>query len=223
MNLRNWFDSSLRLRAAEPALEWLGATYTFGDIDARSNRMAHALTARGFQRGDRLAVYLANSLDFIDLFLACTRIGALFVPIAQGYRGNIYLHMRLASKDRRAVVAMIPAARQMLRAVDPDLLAACRRHPDRTRSTLVAPAAEIYVDRARARFGSWYELFPRSWGGLRGRKRITITTMRPMAIAVPMASVRAGACARSVLASIWKSDMHCFYRDSPAERTNGER
>jgi starch synthase (maltosyl-transferring) len=27
---------------------------------------------------------------------------------------------------------------------------------------------EIDVDRERARFGSWYELFPRSWGGLRG-------------------------------------------------------
>jgi hypothetical protein len=25
------------------------------------------------------------------------------------------------------------------------------------------------------------------------------------------------------LASIWKSDMHCFYRDSLAARTNGER
>jgi starch synthase (maltosyl-transferring) len=27
---------------------------------------------------------------------------------------------------------------------------------------------EVDVDRERARFGSWYELFPRSWGGFRG-------------------------------------------------------
>ena len=27
---------------------------------------------------------------------------------------------------------------------------------------------EIDVDRVLARFGSWYELFPRSWGGFRG-------------------------------------------------------
>ena len=54
MNLRNRFDTSLRQRAAEPALEWAGATYTFGEIDTRSNRMAHALAARGLQRGDRL-------------------------------------------------------------------------------------------------------------------------------------------------------------------------
>ena len=29
----------------------------------------------------------------------------------------------------------------------------------------------IEVDRLRARFGAWYELFPRSWGGLRGVER----------------------------------------------------
>ena len=33
-----------------------------------------------------------------------------------------------------------------------------------------ASAARVDVDRARARFGAWYELFPRSWGGLRGRR-----------------------------------------------------
>jgi predicted permease len=50
-----------------------------------------------------------------------TILRRLFVPLAQGYGGNVYLHVRIASKDRRAVVAMIPAMRQMLRTVDPDL------------------------------------------------------------------------------------------------------
>jgi starch synthase (maltosyl-transferring) len=59
-------------------------------------------------------------------------------------------------------------AERATRARNPALLAACERHPDRSRSTLVALAAEIDVDRPRARFGAWYELFPRSWGGLPG-------------------------------------------------------
>ncbi len=45
----------------------------------------------------------------------------IFVPLAQGYNGNVYLHVRLASTDRRAVAAMIPTLRQVLRGVDPDL------------------------------------------------------------------------------------------------------
>ena len=36
--------------------------------------------------------------------------------------------------------------------------------------SLVHPL-NIEVDRLRARFGSWYELFPRSWGGLEGVER----------------------------------------------------
>jgi predicted permease len=50
-----------------------------------------------------------------------TLIRRLFVPLAQGYSGNVYLHVRIASKDRRAVAAMIPAMRQTLRTIDPDL------------------------------------------------------------------------------------------------------
>ena len=50
-----------------------------------------------------------------------TLIRRIFVPLVQGYSGNVYLHVRIASKDRRAVAAMIPAMRQLLRTVDPDL------------------------------------------------------------------------------------------------------
>jgi putative ABC transport system permease protein len=45
----------------------------------------------------------------------------LFVPLAQGYHGNVYLHVRLATKDRQAVAAFIPTMRQTLRSLDPDL------------------------------------------------------------------------------------------------------
>ncbi len=48
------------------------------------------------------------------------------------------------------------------------LTAPVEREPDRRgHETLPAPL-RIEVDRRRARFGAWYELFPRSWGGLKG-------------------------------------------------------
>jgi starch synthase (maltosyl-transferring) len=36
----------------------------------------------------------------------------------------------------------------------------------------VAPTLAIDVDRVLARFGAWYELFPRSWGGFRGVAKV---------------------------------------------------
>ena len=43
--------------------------------------------------------------------------------------------------------------------------------PDRSELTSSAPLP-LDVDRVRARFGSWYELFPRSWGGFAGVERV---------------------------------------------------
>jgi starch synthase (maltosyl-transferring) len=53
-------------------------------------------------------------------------------------------------------------------ALGPELAAAIDRYPDRTESAELAAPFALNVDRELARFGSWYELFPRSWGGFKG-------------------------------------------------------
>ena len=112
MNLRDRFAVSLVQRASEPALEWAGTTYTFGEIDARSNCMAHALAARGLTRGDRLCVYLPNSLDFIDLFLACVKTGVIFVPINILYRERELSHILSDAEPELYITeAELPALR----------------------------------------------------------------------------------------------------------------
>jgi starch synthase (maltosyl-transferring) len=53
----------------------------------------------------------------------------------------------------------------------PELLAAVERHPDRHDSTGLERSLPLDVERVRARFGAWYELFPRSFGGFEGVRR----------------------------------------------------
>jgi starch synthase (maltosyl-transferring) len=48
-------------------------------------------------------------------------------------------------------------------ALDPELAAVVDRFPDRSRATM-SPPRRVFVDRERARFGAWYEMFPRSAG-----------------------------------------------------------
>ena len=71
MTLLDLFDLSFQGRRSQVALEFAGATYTFGELDERSNRMANWLKLRGFEPGDRLCVYLANCVEMVDLYLAC--------------------------------------------------------------------------------------------------------------------------------------------------------
>jgi putative ABC transport system permease protein len=47
--------------------------------------------------------------------------GRLFVPYAQGYTGDGFLHVRLNTQDRKSVAGMMPTVRSMLRNIDPDL------------------------------------------------------------------------------------------------------
>src|SRR6186713_1692282 len=98
MHLTQLFDLSFRGRAGRVALEYVDRAgemrpLTFGEIDARASRMAHELAARGLTRGDRLCVHLANRVDFLDLFLACVRLGVIFVPINVLYREREMSHM----------------------------------------------------------------------------------------------------------------------------------
>jgi starch synthase (maltosyl-transferring) len=80
------------------------------------------------------------------------------------------------SQDRRLVEHALttltdpelPEAVKHDAALGPELFAALERHPERHGVTSLVEPVELDVDRVRARFGSWYELFPRSFGGLQG-------------------------------------------------------
>jgi starch synthase (maltosyl-transferring) len=84
---------------------------------------------------------------------------------------------RLRGDDKeqaRAVVAAIrserPQAERLAAAMDETLADIMFRRPDRP-ERVRSETYRIVVDRQRATFGSWYELFPRSWGGFAGVKR----------------------------------------------------
>jgi malonyl-CoA/methylmalonyl-CoA synthetase len=103
MNLTDLFNLSLKQRRHEPALVWQGRAYAFGELDERSDRMAGVLASRGLAPGDRLAVYLANCIEMIDLYLACVKQGIIFVPINILYREREIGHI-LADAEPKAVI-----------------------------------------------------------------------------------------------------------------------
>ncbi|MBL8209487.1 MAG: acyl-CoA synthetase [Bryobacterales bacterium] len=132
MNLTQLFDLSLQGRAAQPALEFQGVSYSFGDIEARANRTAHWLLDQGVSRGDRICVYLPNCLEIVDLFLACTRTGVIFVPVNILYRDREIQHILGDAKPSLFVndcamladAAAKPSTRPALPALEGDDIAA---------------------------------------------------------------------------------------------------
>ena len=56
-------------------------SFTNREFNERVNRMAHALAAWGVGRGERVAVLMANTSEFLEIFFACAKTGAIMVPV----------------------------------------------------------------------------------------------------------------------------------------------
>ncbi|MDP9321125.1 MAG: long-chain-fatty-acid--CoA ligase [Chloroflexota bacterium] len=56
-------------------------TMTFADLDAATERLAGALARRGVGRGDRVTLFMPNSIEFVIAFYATLKAGAVVNPI----------------------------------------------------------------------------------------------------------------------------------------------
>ena len=62
-----------------------GQRISYGDLVARTGRMANALAGLGVKPGDRVAAQVEKSVQAIILYLATVRAGAVFLPLNTGY------------------------------------------------------------------------------------------------------------------------------------------
>ncbi|WP_216828403.1 class I adenylate-forming enzyme family protein [Alkalihalobacterium elongatum] len=62
---------------------------TYEELNIRTNQLANAFTKKGFQKGDKVAVFMKNHSAYIEIIGALAKIGVILVPI----------NYRLLSKD----------------------------------------------------------------------------------------------------------------------------
>lgn len=81
MNIAWWVQRWADLTPDKPAIIFEEQTISYQTLCRRADRTSCWLQSIGIEKGDRVAVMLNNCPEFIDLFLACSRLGAIFVPI----------------------------------------------------------------------------------------------------------------------------------------------
>ncbi len=57
-----------------------GRSFTYAEMDRRSESVAAWLRAKGVGRGDRVGALAHNGVEVFDLLFACGKLGAVFVP-----------------------------------------------------------------------------------------------------------------------------------------------
>lgn len=70
-----------RVRPDHPALRLDDEVRTYGELDDRARRVAHALARLGVQRGDRVSVMVPNSIVYFEAIHGVGRLGGIVVPV----------------------------------------------------------------------------------------------------------------------------------------------
>lgn len=81
MNIAWWVQRWSELHPNKPAIIFENEKISYSGLQRRANRSACWLQSVGIEKGDRVAVLLNNCPEFIEIYLACCRLGAIFVPL----------------------------------------------------------------------------------------------------------------------------------------------
>lgn len=77
----------------KPFLRIDGRTMSFAAFEDRVGRLAAGLAAAGLQPGDRLLVFMANSVECLHTWFAANRLGAVWAPVNTEFRGRALAHV----------------------------------------------------------------------------------------------------------------------------------
>ncbi|MBP2299115.1 class I adenylate-forming enzyme family protein [Azospirillum picis] len=104
------------------------ARRSFLELDRESDAIACALQSAGIGRGDRVAVMLENSIEYVAGLFATLKAGGVFVPVTPSTKADKLSYL-LADAGARMLIAPAALARQVLPAL----------------AELVAPPAVLWV------------------------------------------------------------------------------
>lgn len=99
----------------EVAFRFGGTDRTYRQMDERVARLGNALTRRGVERGDRIAVLGLNGLEVVEAYLASVRLGAICVPVNFRLIGDEVAYV-LSDSGATAAVVDAPMATTMAKA-----------------------------------------------------------------------------------------------------------
>jgi crotonobetaine/carnitine-CoA ligase len=129
-----------RVRGSRPYLQWTDATkaLSFDQVNRRVNRIAHGLAALGVKHGDRVVLFMPNSLELVLSWFAIAKLGAAEVPIGIANKGAFLEHPLKISGAAVAIVdtalaGRIAAVEDALPHLQQVVLLPSRENPDTTK------------------------------------------------------------------------------------------
>ncbi len=119
MNLGRLVEERAKEYPKKAALIYEGKAISFEELNKNVNRLANGLKGLGIERGDRVAIMLPNTPEFVYSFFACQKLGAIAVPFNTMYKGGEILHI-LKDCGAKAIITLNSAV-PLINEIKPDL------------------------------------------------------------------------------------------------------
>ncbi|MEI3598044.1 MULTISPECIES: class I adenylate-forming enzyme family protein [unclassified Oceanobacillus] len=91
------FSDPIKLNAIrygeKEAISFMEKRFTYHQFNNRINQLGHALQHIGVKKGDKVAFMLMNCNQLFEIVFACSKIGAVFVPINSRFVGPEIKHV----------------------------------------------------------------------------------------------------------------------------------
>ncbi|UCD72193.1 MAG: AMP-binding protein [Syntrophobacterales bacterium] len=119
MNLGRLLEERAKEYPKKAALVYEGKVISFEELNRSVNRLASGLQDLGIEKGDRTAIMLPNSPEFVYSFFACQKLGAVAVPFNTMYKGGEILHV-LRDCGAKAIITLSSAV-PLINEIKPEL------------------------------------------------------------------------------------------------------
>ncbi|MBE0479951.1 MAG: long-chain-fatty-acid--CoA ligase [Dehalococcoidia bacterium] len=81
MNTTEFLMITSAIAPDRPAIAFDGKKITYEEMSDRVNRLANALAGLGVQKGDMVAILQVNCSQYVEVYFAVAKLGAVFVPL----------------------------------------------------------------------------------------------------------------------------------------------
>jgi len=116
MLVHNFLENSARNFPDKPAVWEKNKWTTFAEIDQRANQIANYVIEKGIQRGDRVAILLENSVDYICAYYGILKSGGVTVALNTDTNASSLTYL-LNDSGAKGIIANGRYARHLLPAL----------------------------------------------------------------------------------------------------------
>lgn len=117
MNLKQMLERAAERYAGKAAVAMGERRLSYAELDEASNKVANALVGIGVKKGDRVALLLTNSPEFVAIYFGIVKIGAVAVLLDPKYKLTELLSLCDDSKPR-VMVTESPCLEQLAPVLD---------------------------------------------------------------------------------------------------------